>query len=411
MTDLCATPGLLPVNEALAIILAKVTPITETLTLPIEKALGYVLANTVVSPLNVPPHDNSAMDGYAFALHDLASSTKLTLVGRSMAGAPFQGVCQSGECVRVMTGATIPTGCDTVEMQENTDVEDEQVCFLAEKSLGANVRVAGEDIKQGDIVLKAGTVLNAVHVGILASLGIAHIKVYRKLRVALIATGDELKLPGQPLSEGQIYESNRFVLLSMLRKLNMDVVDFGIIEDDMNALQDAFTKADADADVVISSGGVSVGEADYTKTVLEQLGEIGFWKIAMKPGKPLAFGKLKNSIFFGLPGNPVSALITFHQLAVVALVKMQNATGALKRTQLMARTMSPLKKSPGRQDFQRGFFSINDAGENVVTSTGAQGSGILSSLLHANCLIILASEQGAVSAGEMVNIELFDDYL
>jgi molybdopterin molybdotransferase len=410
MSDMCATPGLLSFNEALTTILANVKPITETLTLPIEQALGYVLATSVVSPVNVPPHDNSAMDGYAFALQSLHETSRLTLAGHSMAGAPYEGLCRPGQCIRIMTGAKIPAGCDTVEMQENTRIDDENVDFLANKSLGANVRKAGEDINMGDTVLIAGKTLNAVDIGILASLGIARIVVYRKLKVALIATGDELKSPHQQLLEGDIYESNRFVLAGMLAKSNVEIIDFGIIDDDITLLKKTFVQADAQADVVISSGGVSVGEADYTKTVLEQLGTVGFWKIAMKPGKPLAFGALKNSVFFGLPGNPVSALITFHQLALVAIVKMQNAS-ALKRTQLMAKTVSTLKKSPGRQDFQRGIFSVNEAGENIVTSTGAQGSGILSSLLGANCFIILASEQGQVNVGDLVKIELFDQYL
>jgi molybdopterin molybdotransferase len=298
MSDMCATPGLLSFNEALTTILANVKPITETLTLPIEQALGYVLATSVVSPVNVPPHDNSAMDGYAFALQSLHETSRLTLAGHSMAGAPYEGLCRPGQCIRIMTGAKIPAGCDTIEMQENTRIDDDNVDFLANKSLGANVRKAGEDINRGDTVLIAGKTLNAVDIGILASLGIARIVVYRKLKVALIATGDELKSPGQQLLEGDIYESNRFFLAGMLAKLNVEIIDFGIIDDDITLLKKAFVQADVQADVVISSGGVSVGEADYTKTVLEQLGTVGFWKIAMKPGKPFAFGALENSIFF-----------------------------------------------------------------------------------------------------------------
>lgn len=410
MSDCCSAPGLLPFEQALANMLSQVSPITETLTLPIEQALHYVLAQDIVSPLNVPPHDNSAMDGYAFAIESLTASKTLTLVGRSMAGSPFQGTCQLGECIRIMTGAKMPDCCDSVEMQENVNADGEHINFLQEKRFGSHVRNAGEDIKLGQQVLQSGNKLTAVDIGVLASLGVAEVMVYRKLKVALIATGDELKLPGQALRVGDIYESNSFVLAAMLATLHVDVINFGIIADDFEAIKAAFISADEQADAVISSGGVSVGEADYTKTVLDELGEIGFWKIAMKPGKPFAFGKLANSVFFGLPGNPVSALVTFHQLALVALTKMQNAQ-PLQRTQLTAICSTELYKSPGRMDFQRGVFTVNDLGENVVSSTGAQGSGILSSLARANCFIMLASEQGKVAAGEKVTVQLFDHFL
>ena len=410
MSDCCSAPGLLPFEQALTNMLAQVSAITETLTLPIEQAQHYVLAQDIASPLNVPPHDNSAMDGYAFKANCLAANKTLTLVGRSMAGAPFQGECKAGECIRIMTGAKMPDCCDSVEMQENVSVDNEQITFSQEKNFGSHVRKAGEDIKLNQQVLLQGHRVTAVDIGVLASLGVAEVTVYRKLKVALIATGDELKLPGQALRVGDIYESNSFVLSAMLKKLHVDVIDFGIIEDDFEAIKAAFVSADKQADAVISSGGVSVGDADYTKTVLDDLGEIGFWKIAMKPGKPFAFGKLANSVFFGLPGNPVSALVTFHQLALVALTKMQNAE-PLKRTHLSVKCADELRKSPGRMDFQRGILSINEQGENVVASTGSQGSGILSSLARANCFIVLPSEQGKVQAGEMVTVQLFDQFL
>ncbi len=410
MSDCCSAPGLLPFEQALNKMLAQVTPVTETLSLPIAKALHYVLAQDIASPLDVPPHDNSAMDGYAFSLNSLTDNKTLTLVGRSMAGAPFQEKCELGECIRIMTGAKMPDCCDSVEMQENVSVDGDSITFLQEKTLGSHVRKAGEDIQQGQQVLKQAHKLTPVDIGVLASLGIETVNVYRKLTVALIATGDELKLPGQALLSGDIYETNSFVLSAMLEKLHVEVIDFGIIADDFELIKSAFISADQQADAVISSGGVSVGDADYTKTVLDELGEIGFWKIAMKPGKPFAFGQLPNSVFFGLPGNPVSALVTFHQLALVALTKMQNAQ-RLKRTMLQVKCSSDLRKSPGRMDFQRGVLSVNDIGENVVTSTGAQGSGILSSLAQANCFIVLPSEQGKVKAGGIVTVQLFDQYL
>ena len=412
MSDCCSAPGLLPFQSALENMLSQIKPVTQTLTLPITQALDYILAQDISSPLNVPNHDNSAMDGYAFSFESFQETSTLTLIGRSMAGAPFQGECKLGECIRIMTGAKMPRDCDSVEMQENVQVDGDYITFPdAERSkAGSHVRRAGEDIQKGQHVLNQGHKLTAIDIGILASLGVSEVQVFRKLKVALIATGDELKLPGQALSSGDIYESNSFVLRGMLEKLHIEVIDFGIIEDDYQAIKAAFVSADQQADAVISSGGVSVGDADYTKTVLDDLGEIGFWKLAMKPGKPFAFGTLPNSIFFGLPGNPVSALVTFHQLAMVALTKMQNAQ-PLKRTHLQVKCISNLKKSPGRMDFQRGILSVNEQGENVVSSTGAQGSGILSSLANANCFIVLPSEQGRVAVGEMVTVQLFDQFI
>jgi len=410
MSDCCSAPGLLPFEQALRNMLSQITPVTETVNLTITQALNSILAQDVSSPLNVPNYDNSAMDGYAFSFESLQQTKTLTLVGRSMAGAPYQGTCKLGECVRIMTGAKMPLCCDSVEMQENVQVNVDNITFLKEMQFGSHVRKAGEDIQLGQSVLAKGHKLSAVDIGILASLGISEVSVYRQLTVALIATGDELKLPGQGLNLGDIYESNSFVLRAMLEKLAVNVIDFGVIDDDYNAIKAAFVNADIQADAVISTGGVSVGDADYTKTVLDDLGEIGFWKIAMKPGKPFAFGKLPNSVFFGLPGNPVSALVTFHQLALVALTKMQNAN-PLKRTTLQVKCISDLRKSPGRIDFQRGVLSVNEQGENIVTSTGSQGSGILSSLAQANCFIVLASDQGKVAAGEVVTVQLFDHFI
>lgn len=415
MSDCCSAPGLLPFEDALAKMLEQVTPITQSRVISIENAVNCVLAHTIKSPINVPPHDNSAMDGYAFSHHSLAETKSLILAGRSMAGAPFQGECLIGQCIRIMTGAKLPKGCDSVEMQENcdinTDINDNSlITFLSDNKLGSHVRKIGEDISQGQVVFAKGHRLTTVDIGILASLGFAEVEVYRKINVALIATGDELKKPNQGLSEGDIYESNSYVLAAMLEKLNVNVIDFGIIEDDFNAIKFAFEQADQQADVVISSGGVSVGDADYTKDVLDELGKISFWKIAMKPGKPFAFGKLSNSLFFGLPGNPVSALVTFHQLAIHALVKLQNAP-AIKRTVFQAVSVSNLKKSPGRLDFQRGQLQVTECGKLNVISTGSQGSGILSSLANANCYIILPSEQGNVTAGDKVTVQLFDQYI
>jgi molybdopterin molybdotransferase len=410
MADCCSAPGLLPFERALTQMLNSLTPVTEIEQVNIEHALNRILATDIASPINVPPHANSAMDGYAFLHESLAETTTLKLIGRSMAGEPFQGTCKRGECVRIMTGAKLPAGCDTVEMQENCTVNGEQITFTSAKKIGDHVRNAGEDIAQGQQVLQRGQRLTAIDIGMLSSLGIAKVQVYRRLKVALIATGDELKVPGQTLREGDIYESNAHVLANILDKMNIEVIDFGIISDDFDAIKTAFQQADELADAVMSSGGVSVGDADYTKTVLDELGEINFWKIAMKPGKPFAFGHLPNSVFFGLPGNPVSALVTAHQLAIPALLKMQNAKKQ-PRVTINVKSADDLKKSPGRMDFQRGILTVNEQGETVVKSTGSQGSGILSSLALANCYIVLPSEQGRVNAGEMVTVQLFDQYL
>lgn len=424
MVDCCSAPGLLPFEQALREILDNVSPVDETETIFIEEALGRVVSQTISSPLNVPPHDNSAMDGYAFAkasffkegIVNENDTHTLTLIGRSMAGEPFQDECLAGQCVRIMTGAKLPKGCDTVEMQENckviNNVSDEptDIKFLQPKDKGSNVRYIGEDITKGQVVFDQGRKLSAIDIGVLASLGVPTVTVYRKLTVALISTGDELKLPGETLTEGDIFESNSFTLAAMLEKMNINVLKLGVVKDDKAAITNAFIKADEEADAIFSSGGVSVGEADYTKEVLDELGDIGFWKIAMKPGKPFAFGKLPNSVFFGLPGNPVSATVTAHMLAVPALTKMQSCinTAPIK---LNVKTATNIKKSPGRMDFQRGILSTDEQGDMCVTSTGNQGSGVLTSLAKANCYIILPAEQGHIQAGEIVTIQLFDSII
>jgi molybdopterin molybdotransferase len=409
MVDCCSAPGLIPFEQALENMLAAIKPITDVENITLTQALGRVLSNDITSPINVPGHNNSAMDGYAFAHESLQNQQSLTLVGRSMAGQPFEGECKKGQCIRIMTGAKIPADCDTVEMQENCQVDGENIHFLAPRHLGDNVRLAGEDISRDQIVFKTGRRLSAIDIGVLASLGINELSVYRKLNVALIATGDELKALGQPLESGDIFESNSYALSAMLKNLNVNVINFGVIADDEKAIREAFLQADAQADAVISSGGVSVGDADYTKLVLEQIGEIAFWKIAMKPGKPFAFGKLPNSIFFGLPGNPVSAMVTADLLAMPALMKLQNYQTTPAIT-LRAKTVTDLRKAPGRMDFQRGVLSYNGQGELMVTSTGNQGSGILTSIAAANCYIVLPAEQGRVKANATVNIRLFERF-
>ncbi|MDN3651893.1 molybdopterin molybdotransferase MoeA [Thalassotalea ponticola] len=408
MSDLCALGDMITFEQAKTMLLNVVKSVDEIDTVPIEQSGGRVIADTVYAPVNVPPYDNSAMDGYAFHFeHMQEHTTPLNVVGTAFAGRPFEGQVKADQCVRIMTGGKIPDGCDTVVMQEQTTQQKQAISISKLGVKGANVRLAGEDIKLGSVIFARGHTITPADIGLLASIGVAHVSVFRPVKVALLATGDELKSPGETLADGEIYESNRFVLTAMLAKLQVEVIDFGVIGDDVDALRTAFRQADAVADVVISSGGVSVGAADYTKQILAELGRIEFWKIAMKPGKPLAFGCLDNSVFFGLPGNPVSAAVTLYQLAIPAIEKMQGKT-TRERAKLLAKSVSDLKKSPGRMEFHRGIWSVTEQGEIVVQSTGTQSSGVLTSVAKANCFILLAREQAKVHAEEKVWIEPFD---
>ena len=408
--DACAVPGLTPVDDALTQLLAAITPLQTHEEIPLDQALGRVLAAPVTSALNIPPADNSAMDGYAMKADDALAGKVLTQVGTVFAGHPFTGVVQAGQCVRIMTGAPLPSSVDTVIMQENTQQADDQITLLQDAKIGSCVRRAGEDIQQGQTVLHTGRRLRAADIGLLASVGCARVLVYSQVTVALLSTGDELKAVGEPLADGQFYESNGPTLKAALQRMGVQVLDYGIVPDDIEKLTRAFNDANEKADVVITSGGVSVGDADYTKDVLNTLGKIQFWKLAIKPGKPFAFGQLGKSYFIGLPGNPVSALVTLHQLARPMLVKLSGAQ-AEAPLRLTATATAPLKKSPGRTDFQRGIYQINQQGLLEVSATGAQGSGILSSISAANCYIVLEQMRGAVAAGETVTIEPFDEVL
>ncbi|MBA7846317.1 molybdopterin molybdotransferase MoeA [Klebsiella sp. RHBSTW-00484] len=402
------TAGLMPLDTALTQMLNRITPLNATETVPLLQAFSRVTAHDLVSPLDVPGFDNSAMDGYAVRLAELTDGTVLPVAGKAFAGQPFNDVWPAGTCIRIMTGAPVPEGCDAVVMQEQTEQSDGGVRFIAQVKSGQNIRRRGEDIANGAVVFPAGTRLTVAEVPVLASLGIAEVDVVRKVRVAVFSTGDELQLPGQPLADGQIYDTNRLAVHLMLQELGCEVVNLGIIPDDPAKLREVFIQADQQADVVISSGGVSVGEADYTKEILEELGEIGFWKLAIKPGKPFAFGKLNHSWFCGLPGNPVSAALTFYQLVQPLLAKLSGNVGQTQPMRLRVRAASRLKKSPGRLDFQRGVLQRNPDGELVVSSTGHQGSHIFSSFSLGNCFIVLERERDNVEAGEWVEVEPFN---
>lgn len=405
----CDADVLMPLEHALIEMQASLSNVCEAVTLPLSQALGFALARDITSPLNVPPFNNSAMDGYALNHADLINCSPenpitLTLIGKSFAGAPYVGDIPGGCCIRIMTGALMPDCADTVVMQERADARDNAITFSQLPKLADNVRLAAEDLQRGQIVLCRGHKLTVRDIPLLASLGLATIEVFRKLKVAVISSGDELKNLGDSLLAGEIYDSNRYSIIALLSRLNVEVIDFGIIKDDKSLLRQAFLSADLQADVVITSGGVSVGEADFIKEVLAELGSIGFWKVAIKPGKPFAFGKLPNSVFFGLPGNPVSAMVTLYQLAVPALLTLSGlkVSPAIRFNAIVT---NRLKKTAGRTDFQRGFYAPDENGQLVVSSTGSQGSGLFSSMSQSNCFIVLEQQRGNVEVGETVSIE------
>lgn len=409
--DYCSQPGLLSVDAALNRILSQLNPLQESESLPLAAALDRVLATAINAPVNVPGGDNSAMDGYAVRARDCSgnASKPLHIIGESFAGHPFSGLVNEDEAVRIMTGALIPAGADAVIMQENTQRNGDFLSVMQAPATGENIRRAGEDIALGTELLPAGRLINALDIGLLASVGCAQVSVLRKLRIALLTTGDELLLPGAVPAQGKIYDSNRPMLAALLQRLPVELLDLGIVPDAPEKLREAFAQASCWADVVISTGGVSVGDADYTKDVLAELGAVDFWKIAMKPGKPFAFGRLGQGWFFGLPGNPVSTAVTYHQMVVPALRYLAGEQ-FIENEILLAQAKAPLKKQPGRMDFQRGLLSV-EQGENQVVSAGMQSSGVLSSMAKANCFIRLEQERGSVAAGEQVSVIPFDRYI
>ena len=374
----------------------------------IREALNRILAEDIHSHINVPTGTNSAMDGYAVNSGDIPSSgnVELHVSGTAWAGKPYDGKLTAGSCVRIMTGAIMPDGADTVIIQEDVQVTGSGIMIDGATRKGDNVRQAGEDIAAGDLILSRGRRLNPADIGLIASLGIAEVCVVRRLRVAFFSTGDELRSIGETLSDGAIYDSNRYTLYGMLERMGADIIDMGVIKDDRDALEEAFSIAAANADVLITSGGVSVGEADYIKEILAKLGQVDFWKVAIKPGRPLAFGQVGNALFFGLPGNPVSVMVTFYEFVQPALRKMigEDDAGVLS---LKARCDSKLKKRPGRVEYQRGILQRDEDGDLVVVKTGAQGSGILRSMSQANCFIILPIASSGVEPGEFVDIQPF----
>jgi molybdopterin molybdotransferase len=399
----------LKLSEALGRILAEVQPVSGIETLAVRSALGRVLEADVVSTINVPSHTNSAMDGYALVGGDLPTDgeVRLELVGTSAAGRPFAGDVGAGQCVRIMTGAPMPAGADTVVMQENVRRDGDAVIVGAGQKAGQHVRQAGEDIAAGSVALHAGTLLMPAEIGILGSLGVSEVGVRRRPRVAFFSTGDELRSVGEPLGEGQIYDSNRYTIFGMLTRLGVEVFDMGIVRDERDAVAQAFAKAAAEADAIVTSGGVSVGDADYVAETLEQTGTVGFWKVAMKPGRPLAFGRIGDALFFGLPGNPNSVMATFYQLVQPALQALAGMPDPEPPLTMPAVSASALRKKPGRREFQRGVLSRSEDGRLLVRKTGHQGSGVLSSMAAANCFIVLPEDSGPVSEGDEVTVQPF----
>ena len=394
-------------------ILAKISSITETEKLSLHQSLNRVLAEDIVSTINVPGHTNSAMDGYALSGHDLPGTApqQYSVIGTSFAGQPFKDTCSTGQCVRIMTGAVMPAGTDTVVMQEHIKkLTDTKILIDSGHKTGQNVRQAGEDISKDSVVLKKGHAIQAADLGVIASIGIAEVKLYRQPRVAFFSTGDELRAIGDTLDSGDIYDSNRYSLYGMLRQLHVEIIDLGVVKDKLSDLREAFKLASDQADLVITTGGVSVGEADFVKTILQEMGEMHIWKIAMKPGRPITFGELGNALFFGLPGNPVSVMTTFYQFVSPAIQQL-SGQGARAPLTFDVLSDSTLKKRRGRFECQRGILSRNETGQLTVCATGKQGSGMLTSMSRANCLILLAEDCDGINAGDSVTVQPFNTYL
>jgi molybdopterin molybdotransferase len=406
----CADPedkNRLSISAARARIATSIKPLSAWQRCPLRDALNRILHQDIISPIDVPAHNNSAMDGYAVSSDDLIKGkTQLKQVGTAYAGKPYTSNINTGECIRIMTGAVVPPQCDTIAMQELVEVQGDTITLHSSHPKGEHVRYAGEDLKTGDIVLNAGRRIVPSDLGLIASLGIAEVMVKRRIRVAFFSTGDELKSIGDTLETGQIYDSNRYTLFGMLKRLDVDILDMGVVPDNKDILRQALIDASNQADVVITSGGVSVGDADYVKEMLAELGQVDFWKIAMRPGRPLAFGQIDQSLFFGLPGNPVSVMVTFYQFVMPALRHL-TGEGSIDPLTLQVTCTDAIRKRPGRFEYQRGILSTDNNGLTQVATTGAQGSGILSSMSSANCCILLDEQCDGLPANSLVTVQPF----
>jgi len=395
--------------EARDRMVAEVVPISGREFLPVRSALGRILAADIVAPHDVPAHDNSAMDGYAVRFDSLATAgeTKLTVVGTAFAGGAFSGLVGKGQAVRIMTGAVLPAGADTVVVQEVTRVEADAVFVPAGQRQGQNTRRAGEDLAHGAVALPAGKRIGPAELGLIASLGVAEVEVKRRLRVAFFSTGDELASIGKPLAPGEVYDSNRYTLHGLLTKLGADIIDMGVVPDQPEVLEATLAEAAQVADAIITTGGVSVGEADFVREILEKLGEVRFWKLNIKPGRPMAFGKVGNAWLFGLPGNPVAVMVSYTQFALDALLRLSGLDPLPVRPLLTVIAENAIRKQPGRREYLRGQIVAVD-GQWQVKTIGNQGSGVLRSMSEANCFVVLAEDCAGVQAGESVQVQLFD---
>jgi molybdopterin molybdotransferase len=409
MIDLCSRESkpLLSVDAALERIKTAIQAVEGSEKVELKNALGRVLSEPLYATVNLPPERNAAMDGYAFSSRDInhEQDFTLTLAGTSWAGRPFEGLLEPGQCIRIFTGAVIPGQADSVVMQEHVQADGQTIRFPADTSARLHVREAGEDVKQGSLLCAHPKKLNAIDIGLFASAGITELTVKRPVKIAIFSTGDELIAPGQPLAPGKIYDSNSFLLSGLLNDAGYSVTDLGVIADNKQLLEDSFLEAAKNHDVIITTGGASVGDADYVKEILDRCGEVDFWKLAIKPGKPLAFGKIGSCCFFGLPGNPVAVLVTFQYLVAPALIQLSGAPPS-KPLQFTATCTSTLKKAQGRQEFQRGNLIQDQSGEFIVSASGKQGSNILSSMSRANCYIVLPAECKGVQAGDKVRVDL-----
>ena len=387
-----------------------VRPVADTEAVGVLDALGRVLAGDLVSPISVPPHDNSAMDGFAFDGAQLASGAlRLEVVGTALAGKAWQGEVGADQCVKIMTGAIMPAGLDTVVPQEFTKTGADGRIEIPAGLLrpGDNRRHKGEDLMEGRPALRAGERLGPAALGLVASLGLAQVDVFRRLKVAYFSTGDEILSLGEATREGAVYDSNRYTVHGLLTRLGCEVIDLGVVRDEPALLEQAFRGAAASADAIITSGGVSVGEADFTKAMMKKLGDVAFWKIAMRPGRPMAVGRIGDAVLFGLPGNPVAVMVTFLAFVRPALQRMMGAR-AEPTPYLKAHSAEAMRKKPGRTEYQRGIVTRAADGSLSVRTTGNQGSGVLSSMVQANGLIVLHHAQGNVAPGDEVDVMMFE---
>ncbi len=370
-----------------------------------ENALNRILGQTIISKINVPNYNNSAMDGFAFNLDSLKEKNRLEVATTILAGDLSNQKINPGFTAQVMTGSKIPNGTDTVLPFELVKQENNSIVINEIPKKGANIRRLGEDIKKNGEVLKKGVFLRPAEIGLIASIGISKVKVFKKLKVSFFSTGDEVVKAGQPIKSGQVYDSNHFTIQSMLKRINVECVDLGIISDDKKLIEKTLKNATKISDAIITTGGVSVGKADYMKDILKKLGKVLFWKLSIKPGRPMAYGVFKTTPYFGLPGNPVAAMITFYQLVQPALKYLMGHDDYKLPMLLKAKCVAPIKKRPGRMEFQRGFFTSSN-GELFVKPTPHQGSAILSSMSKANCLIVLDMDQKSIKIDDYVNIQL-----